>query len=522
MAIETSNSGRWVALAVTGVFALQACGGGGGSSSPPAPPPPPANRAPVFTSPAATTVSDGASGTVYTVAASDADGDALTFSLNGGADAGVFSFSADARTLSPNAPLDFDTPRDANADNVYEVNFRVTDGKGGEATLAVAITVQAPAATGMALAEFAAGFDQPLFLTGIPGTDSVAVVEKGGTIRAVNAATGAAESVPFLDVISEVSENGEQGLLGLAFSPDFATDRTFYVNLTNNSGTTEIRRYQTFTTSPLQADPATMNVILTNAQVDQFHNGGWIGFGGDGLLYLATGDGGSGGGASANAQDRNSLSGKILRIDVSGDDFPADANRDYAIPPGNAFPDDGSNGAPEVFALGLRNPWRSSFDPVTGDLFIADVGQGAVEEINRMRPGDAGANYGWDEREGTQAYNGGANSPSFTAPVAQYFHGSSPTQGNSITGGYVYRGNIQPIRDHYLFADFASGNVWSVPVSSLTVGQTLAASQFNRLNGTLDPNSEFFNQIASFGMDNDGEIYIISISGSIYRIEGAP
>lgn len=516
---------RWAALTAASIFALQACGGGGGSSpSPsPAPPPPPpaANRAPEITSPTSATVQEGATGTVYTLMATDPDGDSLTRTLLASGDAGVFNFNPQTGTLSLTTALDFDAPRDANGDNVYEVTFRVTDGRGGSDERAVQIQVQN--AGGLALRRVATGFAAPLFLEGIPGTDRVVVLEKDGRARVLNPERGVIEGTDFLNVSSEISDAGEQGLVGIAFSPNFASDRTLFVNLTNTAGDTEIRRYQTSAANPLIADPATMDIILTIGQIDEFHNGGWLGFGNDGLLYIATGDGGGvTPGADQNAQNTSSLLGKVLRINVSGGDaFPTDNLRDYAIPAGNAFPG-GAGGAAEIFAVGLRNPWRSSFDPQTGDLFIADVGQGAVEEINRMRPGDAGVNYGWAQREGTQSFNGGANSAAFSPPVAEYYHGGGPTQGNSITGGYVYRGNIVPIQDHYLFADFVSGNVWSVPVSSLVVGQTLSSTQFTRLNDQLVPNAGTLSDISSFGRDNNGDIYIISIGGDIFRIEGAP
>ncbi|MBY9066446.1 PQQ-dependent sugar dehydrogenase [Hyphomonas sp. WL0036] len=522
------RNGSWVALAAASVVALQACGGGGGSGSssppPPPPPPPPANRAPQITSAANVSIDEGVTGAIYTLTATDADGDPITLATVSGGDEGVFSFNPTSGVLSLNTALDFEAPRDADRNNVYEITFRASDGRGGETRLTLRVTVRDVDETiaNMALRRVGTGFSAPLYVAGIPGTDRVVVLEKGGRARVLNPETGVIDGTDFLNVTADVATAGEQGLVGIAFSPSFATDRRIYVNLINRSGNTEIRRYQVSASNPLVVDTSTRDVILTMNQVDAYHNGGWLGFGNDGLLYLATGDGGGiTAGADQSAQNTNSLLGKILRIDVSGDDFPADANRDYRIPSGNAFPG-GVGGAPEIFALGLRNPWRSSFDPVTGDLLIADVGQGAIEEINRMRSSDAGANYGWAQREGTQPYNGGANSPAFTPPVAEYSHGTGPTQGRSITGGYVYRGNIGPIRNHYVFGDFISGNVWSVPLSSLVVGQTLSSSQFIRLNDDLVPDAGTLSQISSFGMDNGGAIYIVSYGGSIFRIEGAP
>jgi len=474
----------------------------------------------VITSPASATVNEQTTGPVYTLTATDPDGDPVTLSVVTGGDEGVFSFAPATGVLSLPQPLDFRAPQDADGNNIYLVTFEARDGRGGVASLTVEIRVL-EVAVGMTLRRVGAGLTQPLYLAGILGTDRVIVLQKGGLARVLNPETGTIEGVAFLNLSDEVSTDSERGLLGLAFSPDFAADRAVYVNLTNTSGDTEIRRYRMFTGSSLQADPSTVEILLTIGQPRANHNAGWIGFGADGYLYIPTGDSGGGGDPDDAAQNTNSLLGKVLRIDVSGDDFPSDASRNYRIPPGNAFPG-GAGGAPEIFALGLRNPYRASFDPVSGDLFIADVGQNAIEEINRMRPSDVGANYGWRLREGTLPYNDGANSAAFTPPVTEYTHGTGPNQGRSVTGGYVYRGPITAIRDHYVFADFISGNVWSVPEASLVVGQTLGSDAFNRLNDDLVPDVGTLGQISSFGLDNEGRLYIVSLGGNVFRIEPAP
>ncbi len=496
---------------------LSACGGGGGGGTTPAPQ---ANRPPVFSSPATASVNENTAGTIYTAAATDPDGDPITFALLPGGDAGVFTLNAATGALSLASGLDFETPRDANTDNAYAVTLEARDGRGGATPLSLTVSVQ-NVVEAMALRRVGTGFSQPLYVAGIPGTDQVVVLQKQGRARVLTPATGVIETVDFLDITSQVSTDSERGLLGLAFSPAFAADRTFYINMTNLAGNTEIRRYRMMTGSSAQADPATADVILTIAQPFANHKAGWLGFTNDGLLYVPTGDGGSAGDPNNNAQNRTSLLGKVLRLDVSGDDFPGDPDRDYRIPPGNAFPG-GTGGAPEIFALGLRNPFRASLDSLTGDLIIADVGQNAVEEIDRLRPADAGANFGWNLREGTQPYNGGANSASFTPPVAEYAHGTGPDQGRSVTGGYIYRGNIEPIRNQYVFGDFVSGNVWSVPATSLVPGQTLASSAFTRLNPALVPDAGTLSQISSFGLDTQGRLYIVSFSGNIFRIESAP
>jgi len=507
------------AIAAAAITALTGCGGGGGGSSSP-PPPPPANRPPVISSPATLSLAENTTGPVYTLTASDPDGDPVTLSLLTGGDSAVFAFNPATGVLSLATALDFEAPRDANTDNVYAVTFEARDNRGGTAQLAVSITVTNQP-DGMALRRVGTGFTQPLYLAGIPGTNLVVVLEKGGRARVLNPETGAIDPVDFLDVTTQVSTDSERGLLGLAFSPNFATDRTLFVNLTNLAGNTEVRKYRMVTGSSTQVDASTQDIILTIAQPFSNHNGGWLGFSNDGLLYFPTGDGGSGGDPLNNAQTTTSLLGKVLRLDVFGDDFPADPNRDYRIPPGNAFPG-GTGGAPEIFALGLRNPFRASVDPVTGDLIMGDVGQDAIEEIDRLRPNGSGTNFGWNRREGTQSYNGGADSPSFTPPVAEYGHGSGPLQGRSVTGGYIYRGTIAPIRNHYVFADFITSNVWSVPETSLVPGQTLAASAFTRLNPQLVPDAGSLSQIASFGLDTQGRLYIVSLAGNVFRVESAP
>lgn len=504
------NGSRLLAL-MGAIPLLAACGGGGGSDGGGA------NRAPVFSSPAQVTIDEGATGEIYTVSVSDPDGDPVEVTVSAQNDADVFDYEDNFRTIVLNSPLDFETPADANADNVYEVRFTARDTASGlETQFDLRITVADVPEDG-ALTQIGSGFIQPLFVAPIPGTQLLAVVEKGGVIRVLDPSAGTVDSVPLLDVSGDIATDGERGLLGLAFSPDFANDRQVYVNLTNNSGATEIRRYQMFAGSDTQADPATADLIFTTPQPVSNHNAGWIGFSNDGLLYIPLGDGGGAGDPDGNAQDVNEVLGKVLRVDVSGDDFPADDARDYAIPAGNPFASGG--GRPEIFATGLRNPYRCSVDPVTGDLFIGDVGQGAIEEIDRLAPDAAGTNFGWNLQEGTQSYAGGADSPDFADPVAEYGHGSGPLQGNSVTGGYVYRGAVAAVQDHYVFGDFVSGNYWSVPVVDLQTGSTVPSSQFQRLNDLFPADTGTVSNISSFGLDADGNLLIVDYGGSLYRLD---
>ena len=351
----------------------------------------------------------------------------------------------------------------------------------------------------------------PLFMVEVPdGSGRMYVVEKNGLIRILDPATGTIAATPFLDVTLQVASSGEQGLLGFALAPDFATSGVFYIYMTNTSGDNEVRRYSILPGNMDQANAATADRILLLPHPSATnHNAGWIGFGPDNMLYIPTGDGAVG----ANAQSLNSLLGKILRIDPSSDAFPADADRDYAIPAGNPYAG-ATPGLDEIWASGLRNPFRASFDSLTGNLWIGDVGEGALEEINLAPAGQAGLNFGWNLQEGTN----GANNAAFTRPVAEYGHGSGPFQGNSVTGGLVYRGPIAGLDGQYVFGDFFD-EIWSVPVSSLVQGSTLPSSSFTLRNTAFTPNAGTIAQITSFATDSAGNLYITDLGGEVFRVQ---
>ena len=317
-------------------------------------------------------------------------------------------------------------------------------------------------------------------------------------------------STPFL-TITGVSSGNERGLLGLAFHPNYASNGFFYVNLTNAAGNTEIRRYRVSAGDPNVADPASKLLILTFAQPFSNHNGGWIGFGpNDNFLYIASGDGGSSDDPQNNAQNKNSLLGKILRIDVN----KTTRRANYAIPRGNPLFRRG--GAPEVWDFGLRNPWRCSFHRQNGNFWIADVGQNAREEIDFEPANDEGGrNYGWRAKEGS------VDDPAVidkiprkaVDPIYDYQHGFGPLEGKSITGGYVYRGSSIPaLQGTYFFADFISGNIWSFRYD----GQQISDFQ-NRL-AELTPAEGNFSLFSSFGEGGTGELYIVSYAGDIFKI----
>lgn len=343
------------------------------------------------------------------------------------------------------------------------------------------------------------------------------ITEKTGRIKILNLETQQVLATPFLNLSSLISGGGstgsEQGLLGLAFHPDYANNGYFYVNYTGSGGATTIRRYTVSATDPNVANASSGTTLLTIAQPFSNHNGGWIGFGPDGYLYIGTGDGGSANDPGNRAQNigANQLLGKILRIDV-------DSGSPFGIPADNPFA--GGGGDNRIWSWGLRNPWRCSFDRETGDLWIADVGQNAWEEINVQPAGVGGQNYGWRCKEGnacTGLSGCTCNSTALTNPIHVYGHNSSG--GYSLTGGFVYRGcAIEGLQGAYFFADYVSGRIWTLRYDGATVsGLQLRTTQ-------LTPSSDGFtvNQIVAFGEDPQGELYIVdhggASSGQIFKI----
>jgi len=359
-------------------------------------------------------------------------------------------------------------------------------------------SAQEAATSGVRLARVRGGLGDALYLTGAPGQPGrLFVVQQSGRIRILQ--NGKLLGRPFLDVSSLVTAGGEQGLLGLAFHPGYARNGRFYVNYTDRSGDTRVVEYRR--ASATRADPSSARVLLGVDQPFSNHNGGMLAFGPDRMLYVGLGDGGSGDDPQGNGQDTGSLLGKLLRIDVDR----RTGGRQYGIPAGNPFA--GGGGRPEVYAYGLRNPWRFSFDRARGDLWIGDVGQNAIEEIDyRPRDAGAGANFGWRAFEGRSTNIGGTGaleggSP-HTPPVAQYGH----SQGCSVTGGYVYRGTRVPgLRGRYVYADFCSGNVWSMRAGPKPGGVRRETGLGVRLSN-----------VTSFGESLNGDLYVLA-GGSLYR-----
>lgn len=362
---------------------------------------------------------------------------------------------------------------------------------------------EGPPSTGIELQLVGNTFDFPVFLTSPPGDASrLFVVEKDGLIRIQE--SGGIRPTPFLDLTAITTKGSEQGLLGMAFAPDYATSGRFFVSYTTNSpapaGKSVIARYHV-SADPNVADPVADATVIEADQPYSNHNGGMIAFGPDGFLYIGLGDGGSGGDPDGHGQDRTELLGSLLRLDVSG--------ATYTIPPGNPFA--GTAGLRgELWNYGLRNPWRFSFDRQTDDLYIGDVGQGSLEEVDVQSAASAGGeNYGWNRMEGFSCYNRSTcNKTGLTRPMLDYGHGP----GCSVTGGYVYRGSAIPqVQGVYFYSDYCDGTIRSFVYQN---GRATHKTSWP----DADPNGS----VTSFGEDSSGELYVLTSGGSVYKIIAAP
>jgi glucose/arabinose dehydrogenase len=353
----------------------------------------------------------------------------------------------------------------------------------------------------IAATRVASGLPGALFATAAPGdAGRLFIVQQSGAIKIVDLNTGQVLATPFLNVA--VDSSGERGLLGLAFDPDYANNGFFYIYRTvpGSPAHNEIERYHVSADSNIaDAASATQILNLGNLSSATNHNGGWIGFGPDGYLYAAAGENAN----SSNAQNINNLLGKILRIDVHNDAFPSDPAKNYAIPPDNMFA--ATAGADEIFALGLRNPFRDSFDRGTGSFFIADVGQSTWEEIDI---GKGGANYGWPAYEGPTG-SGTVAAGTLTAPIYSYNH----SVGNAIIGGYVYRGESDGLQGQYFFADL-NGKVFTLGFDGTNWLATERTSQIHVDSGAI-------NSPTSFGEDARGNLYIVDFDGDVFRLTPA-
>jgi glucose/arabinose dehydrogenase len=493
-------------LLATLAATLTACGGGGGGggnsmgSSPVESPPPMMNSPPPMMNPPtqgpgvlALTITGIPAGSAGAISVSGPNG----FQRNLGASTalsalapGMYTVSA-ANVLSGNALL---VPQPANQ------SVQVTDGM----TTAVTVAYGGSGAFSLKLQQVVSGLASPLFLTAPANDPRLFIVERGGRIRIVQ--NGMLLAMPFLDISTLVTTDGERGLLSMAFHPHYATNGQFFVYRTDLNGDIAIERYAVSAADANVANPGATLVLRIDHPTYSNHNGGLIAFAPDGMLYIGTGDGGGAGDPNRNAQNLGSLLGKLLRIDVTNT-----AGQPYAVPPSNPFVGQtGRRG--EIWAFGLRNPWRYAFDPGAGELYIADVGQDRREEVDVVPAASAGLNFGWNVSEGTLCYpTAPCDTQGQTPPVFEYGHDAAG--GCSITGGYVYRGNAIPeLQGRYFYSDFCNGFLRSFVLRNGTAAET------------VDWNIPRVGNVLSFGEDAQRELYVLtdtfasSSSGAVYRI----
>ncbi|MQA89559.1 MAG: glucose dehydrogenase [Gemmatimonas sp.] len=344
--------------------------------------------------------------------------------------------------------------------------------------------------------EIAGGLTQPVHLTAAPNDDRLFVAERTGRIRVIE--DGVLLETSFLDLSADVEWGvNEQGLLSVAFHPDYESNGQFYVNYTGEGGATRVERYNV-SADPNVADPASAQLVLTEPQPGPKHNSGLLTFGPDGMLYIGMGDGDSAGDPFDNGQDPGTLHGTLLRIDVDG-------GEPYAVPPDNPYVDE-PDWRPEIWAIGLRNPWRFSFDPESKMLFVADVGQNDIEEINAQPASEPGLNYGWNIMEGSDCYRSSdCDTTDLVLPVLEFDHDAGCS---AVIGGFVYRGEaLRELRGHYFYGNYCSGAVHTFRLTD--DGEVTDEREW-----PLDP----LGSTTSIGQDAAGEVYVVVQEGIVYRL----
>jgi len=501
---------------------LAACGSGGGGTSGSAPTPTPTptptpaavNLAPVFTS--STTerfVENRGIQSFYMAVAKDPEGEAVRYAIIGGADQNFFTMNPTTGGLSFKSRPVFQAHYDANADNIYEVQICATDASDKFTVLDLKVEVVddvVPARGAVTLLDPTSPLlDQPTY-----AAQTGDRINKGGYQVALKDGRVISRGVHTwdnqIDIRPIVSTDGDRGLLQI----NGYSDSPRYLLFTNLNGDIEVRRFPGAAPGNHPLVPADGTTIIKIPHPRNTNIGGWMGFNTDGYLYIAVGDGGAPGTVVNTAQDPNSLLGKVLRIDVNRDDFPSDPDRNYGIPAGNPYATSG--GKPEVWALGLRNPASGGFG-ADGQVFIADRGESQREEVNMIPAGQGGLNFGWPVMEGTLVRSG-TPLASFVPPVIEYPHGTGQSEGSAIVWGLSVGSPIPLLEGTYVFADKATGNIWTIYRNLLQQGKTLTPAQFVRRNTEMKPNTGTIDHPtaiaptagAFFIVDADGQVFIVT------------
>lgn len=485
---------------------LAACGGGGSGGSPTPPPTATPNTAPTFTSAASVQRTEN-DPLAVAVTATDAQGDTIAISISGGADAALFSLNAQ-NVLSFRAAPNFELPRDADGNNVYEVQLRASDSSASTVqALSIEVTNDRE---GIRVRRIGGGLVDVTAIASIPGDDDVFVGQRNGRILRVDPVAG---SVTEVRQLLNVNTTGQRGLLGLAASPGFAGDGLIWAVVAKPIGQflrdqgIELCRFRLANVEL----PGGCGGPLEFATDATERLGGWVGFDQNGLLYLAFGDGGN----EANSQDSSTLLGKVLRMRLNPDPNAGAAPIVFGGVDGNPF-FPGSSPRAFIFVQGVRDPAPGSF--LGTDLFIGDRGAGRFEEVNRLMQASGGANLGWPFFEASRERMGGAG---FTqrAPVTEYPFGTGPREGQRIGGGVAYQGPITELQGKYVFFDSATGNIWSLPVSALSNTALFPAAEYERRNADFTPAGATIGRITAMGSDSTGNIYLVDDAGGIFIVD---
>lgn len=486
--------------ALVSLAMLSACDGDGGSTPPPTPSPSPVNTAPAFTSAATTNVPEGQTAPFYNAVAVDPQGTAVTYSISGGADAARFTINSTTGAISFRAAPDFEIPADADGNNIYVVQLTASDGALTSATFVLSITVTDDPGSGVRARQVASGLNDARQLNAIPdGSGRLFAVERGGLIKIVDPALGTIAATPFLDISASLTSATDRGLQGFALAPDFATSGTFYVAFFNSANAVEVRRYRTLAGNRDRADPASSDTIMLLPHPAATLPGTWLGFDNDGMLFVANPFGGG-----------QPLDTKILRINVNGDAFPGDPNRDYAIPADNPEPD---GAAPEVWVFGISNVRGASVDPVTNTLWIADQ-ENRAPAYYRVAPGD----------KGKTAYSGSscaATDSMLPQPAGtirwyrDYAACASPLFGTGSTGGLVYRGPVEALQGTY-FWGYRYGSGAGVRAYNLA-GRPVPGFPSPFVLGS--PFVAAGQEINALGEDQSRNLYVANGDGQVFILE---